>query len=38
MYITRAKGSKPYNTKVMIAPSTVPCEDMASATAIISTT
>jgi len=38
MYISSATGSMPYKRKVMTAPSTVPCVEMASATAIINTT
>jgi len=37
-YITIVSGSTPYSSKVMKAPSTVPCVDVASATAISSTT
>jgi len=38
MYSTMPSGSSPYNRKVITAPSTVPWLDVASATAIISTT
>ena len=38
MYSTIASGMMPYSTKVMSAPSTVPCDEMASATDIINTT
>ena len=38
MYSKMPKGSKPYNTKVITAPSTVPLLAVASATAIIKVT
>jgi hypothetical protein len=37
-YITNPIGAKPYITKVMMAPNTVPLECVASATAIIRAT